>query len=87
MNTTARLITTAQGNGNIAVVAQATDSGTVVIIDADGGTRRERGARLAAAVRRMKAAGMTVERIYIGYDEFYGFQTRTTARYRVTSAA
>lgn len=84
MFTTAKIIATALGTGNIAVVAQTADNGVVVIMDADGGTRRERGARLGAAVRRMKAAGMTVERVYVGYDEFYGFQTRTTARYRVT---
>lgn len=59
-----------------------------VTIHADGNSRRERGATIAAAVRRLKADGSTVEMIgKPTYDEAYGFMTRTTARYRVTAAA
>lgn len=56
----------------------------IVTIDAVSGTRRERGAKIGAAVRRMRAAGLTVEKISTHYDEAYGFLARTTARYRTT---
>lgn len=56
----------------------------IVSLEADGGTRRERGATIGAAVRRLKADGSTVEKISTHYDEAYGFLSRTTCRYRVT---
>lgn len=63
------------------------NQGSFTAIEADGGTRRERGARIGAAVRRMKAAGLAVEKVSVRYDEGYGFLPRTTARYRVTTPA
>lgn len=56
----------------------------IVSLEADGGTRRERGAKIAAAVRRLKADGSTAEKISTHYDEAYDFPARTTVRYRVT---
>lgn len=63
-----------------------TNTGSFTVIEADGNDRRSRGARIAAAVRRMKAAGLTVEKVSVRYDEAQGFLSRTTARYRVTAA-
>lgn len=56
---------------------------TIVDLQADGGTRRERGARLGALVRRYEREhGVKLTRLHIGYDEVYGFLPRTYARYK-----
>lgn len=60
-------------------------SADIVSLEADGNSRRERGATIAAAVRRLKADGSTVEKISTHYDEAPGFLARTTVRYRVTA--
>jgi hypothetical protein len=52
-----------------------------VHITAYGGTRRERGAAIAAAVRNY---GKTLRRYHISYSETYGFQSATYARYEIT---
>lgn len=59
------------------------DWAPLLFIRAYGGTRRERGASIAAAVRRLKRDGVTLERYHTSYDEAYGFQTLTETRYRV----
>lgn len=55
----------------------------LVTITADGGSRRERGARIGAAVRKLQATGVTLIRYHLAYDELWGFQSRTTASYRI----
>lgn len=50
----------------------------IVDIEARGGTRRERGATIAAYVRMHPG----MERVHIHYSETYGFQSATYARYR-----
>ena len=62
-------------------VSRCTDDG-IVEIRAYGGSRRERGASIAAAVRRLRREGTELQRFYVAYDEMYGFQTMTWARYR-----
>lgn len=58
---------------------------SIITVEADGNSRRERGASIAAVVRRYKAAGNTVQMIgKPSYDEMHGFLHRTTVRYRVT---
>lgn len=47
-------------------------------VTARGGTRRERGAAIGAAVR-----GRRVKRLSISYSETYGFLSATYARYEV----
>lgn len=52
-----------------------------VHITAYGGTRRERGAAIAAASRNY---GKALRRYHISYSETYGFQSATYARYEIT---
>jgi|GEM_PF-5648222 len=53
-----------------------------VLIECRGGSRRQRGAALGAAVRKLPD---DFRMTHIGYDEVYGFQSMTYARYdRVT---
>lgn len=47
---------------------------------ARGGTRRERGSAIAAAVRGMRSEGWALRSVH--YSETYGFQSATYARYR-----
>lgn len=47
-------------------------------ISAEGGTRRERGAAIAAAVRNYPH---NLTRYHISYSETYGFQSATYAKY------
>lgn len=54
------------------------ESGDYLRITARGGTRRERGAAIGAAVR-----GRRVKRLSISYSETYGFLSATYARYEV----
>lgn len=48
-------------------------------LEAVGGTRRQRGAVIAAYIRKHR--GLTL--VHVSYSETYGFQTATYARYRV----
>jgi hypothetical protein len=50
-----------------------------VYINAFGGTRRQRGAAIAAYLRSRSDIG---EKLFISYSEAYGFNTATYARYR-----
>jgi hypothetical protein len=54
---------------------------TIVDIDARGGTRRERGAAIAAAARNY---GKPLKRVRISYSETYGFLPASYARYEIT---
>lgn len=54
----------------------------IVEIRAYGETRAQRGAKLSAAVRRLRAEGRVLERFHISYDEMYGFMSMTWGRYR-----
>ena len=54
----------------------------LVHITAIGGTRRERGAAIAATVRNY---GKPLRRYHISYSETYGFQTATYTRYEIIS--
>ncbi len=53
------------------------NGGRVVEVRAYGGTRRERGGSIAAAVR-----GLGLVLTSVRYSETYGFQSATYARYR-----
>jgi len=53
---------------------------TVVDIEATGGSRRERGAAIAAAAR---AYGKPLTKVRVSYSETYGFNTGSYARYTV----
>lgn len=54
----------------------------LVEIRAYGGSRRERGAKIAAEVRRLRAEGREMKRYHRSYDEAYGFTTMSTAKYK-----
>ncbi len=57
----------------------------MTVIQAYGGSKRERGAKIGAAVRRMRAAGLTVELVdKDGYEAALGFDACTTAVYRTS---
>jgi hypothetical protein len=56
-------------------------------VKAYGGTRRQRGSKIAAALRSHRDAGRVGELIGVTYDEMYGFMSMTTARYRVLTPA
>lgn len=58
-------------------------TGNLIEVRAYGGTRRQRGAKIAAVVRRLRAEGRVANRYHIGYDEAYGFMAMTVAKYRV----
>jgi hypothetical protein len=58
-----------------------TSDATTLDIKAYGGSRRARGARIAAEVRRLRRAGVIGERFHISYSETPGFNTMTHARY------
>lgn len=60
---------------------------TMVDIEARGGTRRERGAAIAAVARRpWRHPARRLELIHISYSETHGFLEATYARYRVVEA-
>lgn len=69
------------GHNDISV--RFTPGSTIVDIEARGGSRRERGARIAAAVRREKQNGITLKSVSVSYSETYGFLSATYARYSV----
>lgn len=52
----------------------------IVDVVARGGSRRERGATIAAYVRR-NGGTAHLRRVHIYYSESYGFQSATYARY------
>lgn len=58
--------------------------GRMVDIEARGGTRRERGAAIAAAARRDPAARL--ELVHMSYSETPGFLEASYARYKVVQA-
>ena len=56
--------------------------GDLVEIRAYGGSRRSRGAKIAAYVKRLRAEGRAVVRYHRSYDEADGFLSMSTAKYR-----
>ena len=66
------------------VTVRPHSGGRMVDIEARGGTRRERGAAIAAAARRDPAARL--ELVSMSYSETYGFLPASFARYRVVEA-
>lgn len=64
-----------------------TQDNGIVVIQSYGGSARERGAKIGAAVRRMRAAGLTVELIAkSSYEGAEGFQSCSVARYQTAVA-
>lgn len=55
----------------------------LVEITARGGTRRERGAEIAAAVRKFPKR---LERFSVTYSETYGFLSATYAKYLIVGS-
>lgn len=65
--------------------ATTTGPDGLVEIRAYGGTRRSRGAKIAAEVRRQRGGGRVLECYHRSYSEGHGFMPMSLAKYRTVT--